>query len=443
MVVLTSDYSLAGIRLFSSEEDLVSQLPTEELRRRFLNISQLVSTYENFAEASSIERILKLDFTSSMLNSAPSVSLVTSILTNTNFTAGSCASSNSSTNFFSTNYSLRKSNINNDLGLKIIQALKSQLELLPGNIDPIGSGVNIQAYRNIMIVVCTEIWKFHYEKLQSFLAASSGTVSLPVISSFDRYAGLFCEYVRKNINRNKDLFYSDSCQEDTYFKAVHDLLMNYTKTSEAAVDTIQSDPKVMRMFLSCFYPYFLYDYILNNIALQNMDSLDKAPRYFILRRFAVLAAYMSLFYVAYSVRDTDPYTAKLVLAKINDDLFAKEMSNNYNGGITYADVHQDTTQNANMSKDLNRVTQDVTASRGNLNKALNNDVLINSQLHRSHVVKYIWVALLIITALGCIALYFLAIYSFVDSKYLFMFVAIMFVVLMISGIVNFAKKFEL
>lgn len=437
---LTSQYSLAGINLFSSEQDLVSQLPSEDLRQRFLDISSLVSTFDNFVEASSFERLLRLDFTSATLNTS-NVSTVLNILTNKNFGDGACKSSSTgfATNFYDAKYTLRTRDINPQLARNIINTMRTQLEVLPSDLEPLSSGTTtIQTFRNIMMAVCTEIFKFHYTNLQEFLKSANATLILPTIGSFEWLSNRFCTYASLNASRSTNIFHSSDCNNtSTYFQSVHRVLLNFTKNPESYVDNVQSDPAVMRIFLSCFFPFFMFDFILNNIAKQNMDSLDKAPRYYMLRRFSVLAAYMCLFYVAFSLRDIDTSTSRYLLAKINDDLFAKEMTNS-DVTLSYTSIHQDTTENAKLSRNIVKLSEDITASRGNLNKALTNDLGVNTKMSRAKSVMYMWVAFTIVTTIGCGAMYFL--FGPEKTKYTYMFIVMMLGVLLISGIVSLSSK---
>jgi len=417
----------------------MAQLPSESLRNRFTDITGLVSTFENFAEASSFERLLKLDFSNATLTTS-NVSQVIDILWNSVDSQGACKSTNSPTNFYDSNYTLRTRDINPQLARNIINMMRAKLEVLPPDLEPLGDGTTtIQIFRNVMMSVCTEIWKFHYTNMQAFINANNAIVKLPFINNFETLAILYCDYVTRNASRTADKFYSSDCSEtSTYFNTVHNVLMNYTNNKESLVDIIQPNKMVMRFFLSCFYPYFMFDFILNNIATQNMDSFDKAPRYYMLRRFAVLASYMSLFYVAFAIRDIDVNTARYVLAKINDDLFAKEMTSS-NTKLSYTEIHQDTTENAKLSTDLAKVSQDVMASRGNLNKALTNDIGVNTKISRAKSVMYMWIAFAIITLVGCGALYFFM--SPEKMKYMYMYIMIMLAVLFISWIVALASRF--
>jgi hypothetical protein len=436
---LSPNFSLGGIYLFSSQDDINSQLPTEDLKSRFLSISKIVSTHTNFIDESRFDQLLRLDFSSATLSVATNIAVVQNIIKNQDLNVGSCeVAGGNASNFYDSMYprTMLRTTIDTTLGTNIINAMKARIQAMDARLEPIGYGTNLEPYRDIMKDVCLEIWKYHYGKLQTFLANASGVDQLPVISTYERLATIFCDYVKNNVDRSRNAFYSKNCQDDTFFKRVHQLLMNYTNTPEAQVDPIQRNPLVMRIFLSCYFPYFMFDFILGNVALAQMNSLDKAPRFFMLRRFAVLSAYMTLFYIAYSLYDVNPSEAKFVMSQINDRLFAKEMDHDISGALTYADVHQDTTNNASLSQDLNKINQDIVSSRSNLNKALYNDVSINNDLKRSVAVKWVWFSFLIVTIVGCAVLYF-----FLDVNYLYMFCAIMAVVLVISGIVNLAKKF--
>lgn len=436
---LSPNFSLGGIYLFSSQDDINSQLPTADLQTRFLSISKIISTHTNFLDESRFDQLLKLDFSDATMNVATNIAVVKNIIKNQDFTIGACEPTGTNpTNFFDSMYprTMLRTTIDSTLGANVISAMKKRIEAMDARLEPIGYGTNLQPYHDIMNDVCLEIWKYHYGKLQSYMANASGVDQLPVISTYERIAGIFCDHVKNNVDRARNSFYSKNCQEDTYFKSVHQLLMNYTNTPEAQVDPIQRNPWVMRIFLSCYFPYFMFDFILGNVALSQMNSLDKAPRFYMLRRFAVLSAYMTLFYTAYSLYDVNPSEAKFVMSQINDRLFAKEMDHDISGALTYADVHQDTTNNAMLSQDLNKINQDIVSSRSNLNKALYNDISVNSDLKRSAAIKWVWLSLLIVTIVGCALLYF-----FLDVNYLYMFCAIMAVVLVISGIVNLAKKF--
>lgn len=426
-MVLTSEFSIAGVRLFSDHADIESQLPSEALQQRFLSIADSVSNLTNYKESSRFEQLLRLR---TNLN-ATEKGTFTSIVRNTTNTVGFCKAT-SPTNLFDGSYpsALLEPTINADLVKSIKARMAEDLDRL--NFAPLGKGApeTIQSFRALMMGICTKIFEYYYPQFRLLLP------DLPEIYNYERYTLIFTDYLQKNASKSADIMYSNACGDETYFKEIHTRLLSYANSPEAQVDAVQKNTAVIRIFLSCFFPYFQFNFYLNHIPTQRMDSMDKAPRYFIMMRIAILAVYMSLFYFTLILCGTGTISddVRKLMSKINDVLFAQELSMMYHG-MTYANVHQEATDNRELSKNLNYITKDITISRGNLNKALTNDTAINGSLHRSTTIKWVWFTILFVAIVGCVVLYFVAI------DFLYIFTLLILGVLAISGIVGLSKKF--
>jgi hypothetical protein len=429
-MALTADFSIANIKLFSDESDIDSQLPTEALRNLFLTIAQSVATLPNYEDASRFKQLLRLRVGD--LSTSEKGTLI-AIISNTNDNIGYSTAS-SATNLFDTSYqpSLLLSSNNAELTNKIKARLATDLATIV--FDTLGSGNPgaIEAYRSLMLNVCKEIFEFYYPKLR----VAMPELALPEIFSYERYAQIFITHIKTNASKQQDTFFSSSTTDNTYFKEVHTRLMQYTSSADAQIDAVQNNKKVMRIFLSCFFPYFNFEFYLNNIATRQITSLDKAPRYFLIRRIAILAVYMSLFYSMLTIagESTIPTDLRSIMGTFNDVLFANEIKLMYHN-MTYATVHQEATENRELSKNLNYITKDITVSRGNLTKAMHNDVNMNKDFKSSYVIMFIWLSLLGITLIASIVLYIFKI------EFMFAFCIIIIGVLGISGIVSLSKKF--
>lgn len=426
-MALNPDFTIAGVRLFSDIKDIDSQLPTESLRTRFITIADSVSTLTNYKESSRLDQLLRLR---TDLNNVEKSTLA-SILKNTSDSVGYCRAS-TPTNLFDASYprDMLAPNVHTELVNAIKNRLKEDMQRL--NLGPLGTGEieSIHSFRSLMIGICSTIFGFYYPKFRLL------DTSLPEIFNYDRYVLIFTDYLQQNVRKDMDTLYSSTCSDDTYFKEVQSRLLKYARSSEAQIDIVQKDTRVIRIFLSCFFPYFQFDFYLNNIATKMMNSMDRAPRFFLLRQIAILAVYLSIFYVTLQLSGSGaiPDDLRFLMSKINDVMLTQEISL-YNNYMTYANVHQEATDNRELSKNLAGITKDITVSRGNLSKAVHNDQTVNAELRRAYIIMWIWTSLLIATVAILALLYFLHV------DWMFAFIAVMMVILGISGIVTVSKKF--
>jgi hypothetical protein len=245
------------------------------------------------------------------------------------------------------------------------------------------------------------------------------------------------EHIYENANRNIHSF-SSFCEEgaNTYFNEVSTKIIDFNNVTNNGFKSL---------FLACYYPYFLYEYLINNIATNENDSMDSAPRFFFVQRVAILSVYMFLIYTLITITDNidvtnqpENYDSSLtIMANINDRLFKDEYLIK-NSDFHNENIQDKTEKTQNLSMTLYNQQMNINAVKNNLNKAALADTLLNPKYKKTKVIMILWSIFLGLVFIGLPLLLFL---PMVDTPiYFWTFVGLISVVITISVITSLIKR---
>lgn len=438
-MTFTPNYTIAGKRIFNSEEDMNTHLPDDNVKRKFSEIVSIVNNIDNFNHISKLDFILKLDMNGL---SSDDKSKVQNFFKNSKLTDFCLPTQPSDNHLFNWTH-LVQPTMTNDLSKSILSTMQSDIDNLDSsNVNPLHHGTHIESYKEVIRNLCTTIFEHKYKSLQV-----QYTDSLPSLSR-DRIMSMtekLCEFVTTNANRDKTQF-NKNCDDaeglvDSYFKSVFTIVLNQKQYTSSDL----TNKHILKIFVFCFYPYFLFEFILNNIAGPEITSLSNAPRSFFVQRISVLASYMFLFYTVSTIEESmassglqKEYQKSLqIMAKINDELFQREKLG-IDTNSQYSNLSKNTNNTREMSKDLQMANSNLSSAKNNLNKVALNDTLMNPAYKKSFVYKYIWLSILIL----CIVLSLVSLLFLQSQNIVYVTGLVIFIIIIITWVIQFFQKMK-
>ena len=197
------------------------------------------------------------------------------------------------------------------------------------------------------------------------------------------------------------------------------------------------------LFMVCMYPCFIFEYFLQNIGKKTPSSSDKAPRHFLLRRYAVACSYIFIYQLLRLIEAAHLVSGAAIqvqATKIQEmlsseatDTFVKEIYN----------VRKDNKDNIATSKRLEEMNHEIVMARNNLSKAIVNDGSVISKVRWSLAYMIIWVVVFGLVTILCPLLYFLYSPEGWRSGFrtgILIMCGIVFFILVLSGIVQLAQS---
>lgn len=409
--------SISGRKLFGSLEEMRAHVP-DHVMPRFVEVINTISSLEMFKMTTRLDYLLKLDFTTDMTPGTRSN--ISRFLSSINAPDKCVDKQGSDVDFFSWD-DLKNTTLHENLYLAIMSDLEEDIARLDTpEVKPLSHGTSHQEYKMCIKHLCKNIFIKHYMDLQSIFDNELQPISKSNLAS---YSSSLCDYIEMNTDRSSD-FFNRNCaitDADTYYKNVYNSVTE-KESREGAVD--QAFKKI---FLACYYPYFVFEFLMNNVATMEQDSLESAPRFFFVHRISVLGAYMFLFYVMATIIDKLGSTklqshygkAFAIMSKINDNLFAQENST-HDQEFGYTDLQNQTHETRKLAMEVQSMSQDVMKIKNNLNKAAVNSVLLSPQVASSRTQKTVWLAFLIVSVVLLFAMLFLSNFKYVtDTFYAF------------------------
>ena len=207
-------------------------------------------------------------------------------------------------------------------------------------------------------------------------------------------------------------------------------------------DTLKPAPNNLPIFRNIFavlmFPYFIYKYIIQNIGELQATSSQKAPRIFILRRYAIGCAYLFEYFLNKfnllsdtSSRNQAPIIA--IMVSINANQVAEDSS----GYLTdIVSLRQETLQNNTNANNIAGLNMSVIQARNNLQKAITNDIKVIPQVKYSIVYLVISIVMFCIILIICPILIYFAKPETKVMKYMYSFCAVNLIWLSISGLIQ-------
>lgn len=286
---------------------------------------------------------------------------------------------------------------NNNTSNRIVDNVYNNINVKDSLLSTVTSSDNTARdnHKEFMKNICKEIYKEHYKQLlvhrENYIF--EGGMTAPDIND-DVIVTVIDEYTKEIDKVSIDVDSFNESNSISYYRSICEAIARYSK----AKNNHCSNPIVYNLFLTCFYPYIWFIYISGQVALIDSGKAnDKAPRIFILRRLAVMFAYVFEFYTILTIYNHCSIALKSkgenMLDSINTCMKQEMMLNSQ---VTYETLHSDNITNVQSSKDLDNMNKDIVLTQNNLNKAIINNKEIYSKYKNSYVFLWLWVALLII-----------------------------------------------
>lgn len=429
--------SISGRRLFGSLEEMRAHVP-DHVMTRFIEVINTISSLEMFKMTTHLDYLLKLDFTADI--TPEQRSNISRFLSSIDEVDKCVQKEGSQADFFAWD-DLKRPNMREDLYLAIMNDMEDDISRLDSpEVKPLSHGVSHQEYKLCIRNLCKNIFIRHYTDLQMIFENDLEPVSKANLVS---YSSKLCDYIELNTDRTVDYFNRNCAitDADTYYKNIYNIIIE-RESREGAID--QGFKKI---FMACFYPYFVFEFLMNNVATIEQDSVDSAPRYFFVHRITVLGVYMFLFYVMVTIIDKLGSTklqsqygkAFAIMSKINDNLFAQENTTN-DQAFGYTDLQNQTHETRRLAIDVQNMSQDIMKIRNNLNKAAVNDVLLGPHVKASQTRKTIWLAFFLASVIALFIMLFLSGLPYVTDIF-YAYSTLVVIVILVAYIVrSFSKK---
>lgn len=392
-----NNISIQGRKLFSTEEEMNAHIPPH-IMPRFLEVINTISSLEMFNYNTRLDYLLKLDFSGEL--TPEKKSNISRFLTAVSAPDKCVSSQGSMSDFFAWD-DLKEENIHEDLFLSLMNDLEQDVERLDSSdVKPLSHGSSHQEYKLLIRNVCKNIFIRHYVALQKHFDSELAPVSN---SNLGTFTSQLCDHVELNSNRTLDYFNRDCAitDVDTYYKNVFDIVMD-KRSREVAINK-----PFKKLFMVCFYPYFMFEFLMNNVATMEHDSMDSAPRFFFVQRITILGAYMFMFYTMITMIDKMGGTklqnhygkAFAIMSKINDNLFAQEKISK-DHALGYNDLQAQTNATRSLALELQEANNNIIKIKNNLTKAALNNALLVPRVSSSRLYMYIWLTLFLVSVVS-------------------------------------------
>lgn len=377
-------YTIHGKQIFKNQEELDAHLQTDDVRSRFKSIIDPVSSYNAFLDRTKLAYILTLNFDN--MSSVQS-SIVENYLRS--FSDGNtCSSVTDSQHFLNWNGLDGASTGNADMIKDILDHVDEDLAYMESR--PMSRGQDLDTYTHFMSNICFEVFRRYYHKLSNvfpnFMSDMADSSLMVHKLDIERHID---EHVGKD-----SLAFIRTCDDSdgsSYWKSVMDSIKSFTSTSI----------ELRKIYLLAFYPYYQFKFLMNSVAHKNVAEIQ-APRLFLFQRFAVLSAYIYIFYtlmvilqsMGSSVTSANYQRAYLLLARFNDSIFSNE---SFIDQESREDIQAQVMANGTykMSVDLKDVNQKIEDMKGNLGRSTFAEHRYARELKSKKIWSYFWIFVII------------------------------------------------
>lgn len=243
--------------------------------------------------------------------------------------------------------------------------------------------------------------------------------------------------------------FSPSQDASRYISDLFDTLMNNKNILDKYKATpIYLDKMMIKLVFIAYYPYFLFKYITNHIAVADLEAENKAPRNAYIRRYAVICAYVFQLYTMYTIYKlsarfypTDPETSKLRLTMDTSILYLlNEEESQLNIESAVESLHGQTQSTFEKTRSLDSIAREIEAVRNNLKTIAMNEAELNADVAKSATAKWVWLSfLLLYIVFAVVVLVFLRENEMMFTG-LYIVSGTLALILLIIGVVNVAKK---
>lgn len=383
-------YSVHGKRIFKNDTERDAHLPTQELRERFASLVDPISTFTSFGDKSKLDYTLTLNLGADNMTSAQ-MSMVSDYL-------GSFSDNNKCREPTNKQHFLNWADLTNanipskEQANRILDRLEQELSGLEGK--PLSFGTFHEDYKAVIDTICFENLKTNWQR---YVNIDQSFVQQMTESTMLNQKNALVNYVESEVDHAPTAFIKNCSTGDgsTYWAKVVSAVKEYDKSSIST--------EFRKMFMIFYYPYFLFSYMIENVARKDMKN-PHTPRLFLFQRFAVVAVYTFIFYTVMTILQnlnnnvaSDAYQrAYMQLAKVNDTLFANESiidQENFDG-LQMQNMSNGPYQLSNVASSLESRIQQMHA---NLTKSAYADAQLQRRYRRARMYMIFWSIMLGIT----------------------------------------------
>ena len=295
---------------------------------------------------------------------------------------------------------------------------------------------------NYVLLVMTDVVTAHYVNMCAFDTSLPRIFKLQNTNSTDSISSWLqdlCSSIFQNVSPTDELN-SFSIYYQNILKQ-YDILCPGTLYPTA----------IRNIFAVLMFPYFVFKYIIQNIGEIHATSSQKAPRIFILRRYAIGCAYLFEYFLnkfniltcpSSSANDSNVSPISSIMRSINDNQKIEDNNDYLTETVT---LRQETIQNNSDANYIAGLNYSVIQARNNLQKAITNDIKVIPQVKYSIVYLVFSIVMFCIIVIVCPLLIYFANPGAEGirkqlMKYMYVFCAVNILWLTISGIIQIIRN---
>jgi len=421
-----TEYNIMDVGIFQTgvqagESNVYSSFfPDESTQNKFKDILGFVSDYNTFKDKTYFEKILTLD----IKNQYSSDYFQTTDRSRTEQCIGGTENFtwlNDNSQFSTNNINGSGSNLDLDIVNQIEEDMRNNMnsdEMLLTKGDKDG----VKKYKDIIKNICKEIFKHQYAELRD----ESGTESFTIEndSKIDNEINKMTTYIDEQVRNNRESFIRECTDEkprNTYYGDIVAAMYEYQnngKFEHVKFSNISPSAKeheefrFFKLFLIIFYPYFVFNYIINSIALEDVNPLthQQSPRYFFFQRMTVLSCYIFMYYTLLTIFDNLSQNSTKThiieaITELNDHILFKERIPDET--LSYHMMQEKSEQTRDSSLQMQQLGHTVSLLKTNLNKAAVYDARLGPILRNAKIHVILASLLMVITIVGALVLMFI------------------------------------
>lgn len=436
-----SDITLTDIKimdndLFDGSSEISSYFGNASTAKKFEEIATIVSSKSEFDDKTFFEKLLKFNFAKN------SDLKYMNYFNSSSKSSEQCKTGDTSRDTFF-NWFENSSNIEDDASYleDLITDLETDFnDIATDTKDSLlsrGNKSDINAYKKVIRNICKNVFVYHYKTLNSnengskFLKNDDAT-------SLKSECEKLCQVIGEDVN-NSSVFFIQNCDatndeiQNSFFGNIIDIIYKYNlKELNFTSNEINEKKYFKKLFVMCFYPYFIFLYMINTIARKNNTSNVDTPRYFFVQRIAILSTYIFLYYTLLSIYNaipsgdnSDKKTVIQLISDLNDKIIYQERFSDSNK--SYHTMQQTTDNTRQASQNISILANEVIKLKNNLTKAGVYDARLQPVVKKSKQYLILGSVFLFITVVGALIMMFLPQINN-NFQYMWIFLSIMFVI---------------
>lgn len=326
-------------------------------------------------------------------------------------------------------------NISDALLTSIMSHLSDDFSILNSGSNTLllTKGEGIGKYKNIVRNICNDIFVYQYKQ---FHAKHTNAFMETSDTHLKDEAKSMCAYIDANV-QNKYVTFIHDCSttadiNNSYFAHVISAVDTYSISNSITFSSNALNEKkyLKKMFVMCFYPYFIFLFIINAVAQKNTTTMN-APRFFFIQRLIILSAYLFLYYMLLSlyvsVNSSSTHRKDIleIISNLNDHILYHEQIKDEH--LTYNTMQQKTNDTNSESLQIAAMGAQVNLLKNNLTKSAMYDTRLKPALIRSKVFLIVSAFFLVIAIAGGLVIMFVPLLN-KNPQYFWIYLLVVFII---------------